>query len=169
MNVGSLHPTLLAMLPQLHSVKISKGVCKGKSSWSFNRHSSLRHHTASITLHCHRYCTHATRFPIHCKIETRQKNTCTPLPRPGDVPFDAFLGNSFGAAHCRPQYIENRVVEANFHGFSHFANMKCCRKMQLTPLPRLVDMPFGVSPSPACGNSLGAGHFHPPCIENRAL
>ena len=170
--IGSLHPTLLAILSQLHGVQISKGVCKGKSSWSFSRHSLLHHlakHTTwhnansstdpmsfpqnakrrktlkektyrqtlvhakarrcalrrvpwpsippmkgSITLHCQCYSIHATRFPTHCKQETRQKNACTPLPRQGNAPFGTSSGptsgNSFGAAHCRPQCIENRAI-----------------------------------------------------------
>ena len=35
MNVGSLHPTLLAILSQLHGVQISKGVYKRKKSMEF--------------------------------------------------------------------------------------------------------------------------------------
>ena len=69
---------------------------------------------ASITLHCHCYYIHATHFPTYCKLETRQKNACTPLPRPGDAPFSASpglaSGTSFGAAHYCPKCIENRAV-----------------------------------------------------------
>ena len=88
---------------------------------------------ASITLHCHHYCIHAMHFPTHCKLETRQKNACPPLPRPGDAPFGESpgptSGNSFRAVQCCPQCIENQVAKANLRGFSHPANMIRRRKM----------------------------------------
>ena len=40
MYVGPLHPILLPMLSLLRSIQISKGVCQGKNSRSFNRRSS---------------------------------------------------------------------------------------------------------------------------------
>ena len=43
------------------------------------------------------------------------------------------------------------------------------QKNALSPPPRPGDVPFGALPSLACGNSVGAVHFRPQCIENHTV
>ena len=43
------------------------------------------------------------------------------------------------------------------------------QKIAVAPPPWPGDAPFGASPGPARSYSVGAGHFRPRCIENRAF
>ena len=43
------------------------------------------------------------------------------------------------------------------------------KKIAVAPPPWPGDAPFSASPGPACSYSVGAGHFHPQCIENCAF
>ena len=77
MNVGSLQPTLLAILSQLHGIQISKGVYKGKSSCSFNRLNSLHNLAKHTTRHNANPTTPPISFPKNAQwTKAMKEKTC---------------------------------------------------------------------------------------------
>ena len=131
---------------------------------------SVLHMKASITLHCHRSCIHATRFPIHCKLETTQKNGCTPPPSPSELRLLAHrlaqsLATHWGRYIATPSAMKTTQFNQSFVVF-HTLPTRYDVEKACTPLLGLGDVLFSALPSPASGNSLGAVHSYPQCNDH---
>ena len=172
MNAGSLHPTLLAILLKLCGMQISKGACKGKILWSFNRRSLLRHLAKHTTLHNANSSTPPMSFPQNAeRTKTmKEKNTGERwrMLRPGDAPEGASPGPASCPWRLTLHCIASTIVSMQ-RVFPTHCKPKTRHKNACTPLPRPGDALFDSSPGLAYGNSFWVAHCRPQCVENRAI
>ena len=75
----------------------------------------------------------------------------------------------WGQHTAAPDALKTRHFKQTFAKSNILPTRNDSQKNAVAPLPRPGDAPFGASSRLAHNHSLGAGHFRPQCIENRAF
>ena len=174
MYVGPLHPTLLARLSLLRGIEISQGVCKEKKFTEFLR-GAVCSVSKWLAVHCIATPTLPLQrvFPHTMHPKQDRKIAFRPLPRPDDAPFGApsalAPATDWGRHTAAPDALKTGHFKQTFTESNILPTRNDTKKIAVAPPPWPGNAPFGTSPGPARSYSVGAGHFCPRCIENRAF
>ena len=90
--------------------------------------------------------------------------TCLSARRPAQR-----LATDWGRHTAAPDALKTGNFKQTFTESNILLTRNDTKKIAVVPPPWLGDAPFGALPGPVRSYSVGAGHFRPRCIENRAF